>query len=170
MTQFELKDDFRTVAYEAVSLLGLSRNEIAMAAGYHDLFKNLSPAKKQLALAAVEVYKLFSFREQRDTVRNSEDIYKMMASCMHDLEHEEGWLILMNNACRVIRKVRVSVGGLDYTCMDVRILLREALLANATAIVLVHNHPSGNTRPSTQDDRLTDSVKKGGGSGEYPLR
>ena len=65
---------------------------------------------------------------------------------------------LLNQASKVIDTVRISRGGLASTQVDVRCILREALLKRATAFVLCHNHPSGNRTPSTDDDRLTQSV------------
>lgn len=160
MTQFELKDDYRTAAYEAVNMLGLSQDDISSASSYHELFSNLTPAKRQLALAAVEVYKLYSCRERHLYIRCSQDIYEMMKPLLQDVPNEECWLILLNTASTVIKRVRISVGGIDSTVVDVRVVLKEALLASAISIVLVHNHPSGRSRPSVDDDRLTERVNK----------
>ena len=68
-------------------------------------------------------------------------------------------MLLLNQAARVIDKIRISRGGLDQTTADVRTILREALLARATQLALVHNHPSGNTQPSPDDTRLTQAVR-----------
>ena len=68
--------------------------------------------------------------------------------------------MLMNQRFRLIKAVRLSHGGLSETAVDVRIILREALLNNATVLTLVHNHPSGNARPSGDDDRLTLKLKQ----------
>ena len=58
-----------------------------------------------------------------------------------------------------LAQVRLSHGGLTETAVDVRVILREALLANATTLTLIHNHPSGNARPSGDDDRITHKLK-----------
>lgn len=87
-------------------------------------------------------------------------VYEYMLPKMQDLDTEEAWVLLMNQRMRLIKAVRLSHGGLSETAVDVRIILREALLNNATVITLVHNHPSGNTRPSGDDDRLTLRLKK----------
>ena len=76
---------------------------------------------------------------------------------MCDLEQEEFWVLLLNQATRLIDKVRISTGGIDGTYTDVRTILREALLQRATQIVVVHNHPSGNIQPS-QPDRNADGT------------
>ena len=87
-------------------------------------------------------------------------VYEYMLPKMQDLDTEEAWVLLMNQRMRLIKAVRLSHGGLSETAVDVRIILREALLNNATVITLVHNHPSGNTSPSGDDDRLTLRLKK----------
>jgi len=68
--------------------------------------------------------------------------------------------LLLNQANKVIDKVCISKGGIDQTAVDVRLILREALLQRATQIILIHNHPSGNIRPSKEDRNLTQAVKK----------
>ena len=158
MTKFELHEDYRTATGEALKVLGLDRTAISTATNYIELFENLTPAKKQIALAAVEVYKMYSFRERRTQIYCSRDIYEEMKPCLTDLEVEESWVILLNQANRVIKKVRISVGGISGTSVDIRVILKEALTASATAFALVHNHPSGNTRPSREDDQLTKQV------------
>ena len=79
---------------------------------------------------------------------------------MCDLPTEECWVLLLNQASKLIDKVRISSGGLAATAVDVRCVLREALLKRASAIALCHNHPSGSIRPSREDDCLTDQVDK----------
>lgn len=83
-----------------------------------------------------------------------------MKPYLQDLANEEFWVIMMNQSNCIIKKVRVSFGGIDMTAVDVRLILKEALLCNAVAIAIVHNHPSGNIRPSAQDNSLTENVRK----------
>ena len=64
------------------------------------------------------------------------------------LSQEEFWILLLNQACKVINKLRISTGGIDGTYADVRTILREALIGRATQIALIHNHPSGHAKPS----------------------
>lgn len=160
MTKFELKDDYRTAVSEALGLLGLSQNDVHSATTYHELFANLTPAKQRLALAAVEVYKQFSFRERSATIWSSRDIYDLMKPHLQDVGQEESWVVLLNMANKCMKKVRISVGGIDSTIVDVRLVLKEAICASASALVLVHNHPSGSLRPSSADDRLTERLQK----------
>lgn len=160
MTKFELKDDYRTASHEAVGILGLSQEEISEASGYYELFAKLTPAKRQFALAAVEVYRMFAYKNVKQTIRSSQDIYDYMKSLLLDVGNEECWVILLNSACSVIKRVRLSVGGIDSALVDVRVVLKEALLASASSIALVHNHPSGNRRPSRADDSVTETLRK----------
>ena len=87
-------------------------------------------------------------------------IYNYMRPKMQDLKVEEAHVILMNQNFRLIKSIRLSQGGISEVSVDIRILLKEAILNNATVIAFCHNHPSGNTRPSAVDDKLTQSLKK----------
>lgn len=126
-------------------------------------FKGLGPAKSITILAALELGKRRKLQEtsQRATIHSSKDIYELFHPLLCDLAYEEFWVLLLNQASKVIDKVRISRGGIDQTTADVRSILREALLQRATQIALIHNHPSGNPRPSTDDQRLTQHVQKG---------
>lgn len=130
----------------------------------HDFahFKGLGPAKSITILAALELGKRRKLHEhaERLTIRSSEDIYHLFHPLLCDLPYEEFWVLLLNQAAKVIDKVRISRGGIDQTTADVRSILREALLQRATQIALVHNHPSGNTRPSNDDLRLTQQARQ----------
>ena len=97
---------------------------------------------------------------ERLSVRSSADIYKLFHPLLCDLPTEEFWVLLLNQAAKVIDKIRLSRGGLDQTTADVRSILREALIKRATQIALVHNHPSGNIQPSNDDVRLTQAVQR----------
>lgn len=98
--------------------------------------------------------------EVRPAMRSADDIYQYMHTRMQDLDVEEAWVLLLNQACKLIKAMRISHGGISETAVDVRVIMREALLCNATVIALCHNHPSGNPRPSGDDDRLTQNVQK----------
>ncbi len=120
-------------------------------------FKGMGPAKSVSLLAALEIGKRRRLAQQseRAVVRSSQDIYGIFHPLLCDLPHEEFWVLLLNQAARVIDRVRISRGGIDQTTADVRSILREALLQRATQLALVHNHPSGNPQPSQDDRRLT---------------
>ena len=87
-------------------------------------------------------------------------IYNYMLPKMMDLETEHFYILLMNNNYRLIKAECISMGGLTEVSVDVRIIMREAVLNNATIMAICHNHPSGNLHPSKYDDMLTQSVKK----------
>lgn len=128
-----------------------------------DICNLLTPARREMALAVIELYKRIKERKNNSkTIRASTDVYEVMYPYMADLKVEECWAIYLNQAGRIIRKQRISVGGLASTQVDVRVILREALTCNATSMILCHNHPSGNTRPSQDDDRLTHSLLEAG--------
>ena len=87
-------------------------------------------------------------------------IYKYMLPKMQDLKTEEFWVLLCNQNYKLIKPVRISQGGITETAVDIRIIMKEAVLSNATIISAVHNHPSGCLTPSKCDDTLTMAIKK----------
>lgn len=136
----------------------LGKKTIRELCGYN----GIGEAKAITLLAACELGK----RRQREKAEERPDlgsptaIYNYMHPRMQDLDVEEAWVILMNQRYRLIRALRISHGGISETAVDVRIIMKEALLCNATVMALVHNHPSGQAHPSRDDDRLTQRVKQ----------
>ena len=126
-------------------------------------FKGIGDAKAVTILAASELGKRRASAErsrERTTITSSKDIYAYFHPLLCDLSVEECWVLLLNQALKVIDRVRVSTGGLAGTAVDIRLVLREALIRRAPAIALCHNHPSGNTHPSNEDNRLTERLAK----------
>lgn len=124
-----------------------------------EICQTLTPARRAMAMAVIELYRrMLSRKSDFKQIKCSEDIYNLMHQYLQNLDNEECWAIYMNQGSRIVRKQRISTGGLATTQVDVRLVLREALKVNATSLILVHNHPSGNVRPSTDDDRLTQST------------
>ena len=125
-------------------------------------YKGMGPAKAITILAACELGKRRSAAhvEERPHLTSASAIYEYMFPKMHDLDVEEAWALLMNQNKKLIKAIRIGRGGISETSVDVRIILREALLCNATIVAFVHNHPSGNIKPSTPDDRLTKSINE----------
>ncbi len=125
-------------------------------------FKGIGQAKAITILAACELGK----RRQREQPEERPDlgtatrIYNYLHPRMQDLDVEEAWVLLMNQNYRLIRSLRLAHGGITEVAVDVRLIIKEAVLSNATIIALAHNHPSGSVRPSRTDDRLTDSVRQ----------
>lgn len=126
-----------------------------------ELFSELTPARKAIADAAVELYKRVQIKQaERKQVISSETACNILRPLIGDIEKEEFWAIYLNQSNRVIRKERLSAGGLTGTYVDVRLIIKEALLCNATGMIIAHNHPSGNEKPSGEDNRITEQVKK----------
>ncbi len=125
-------------------------------------YKGMGPAKSITIMAALELGKRRKLQSTKDRaqITCSKDIYDLFQPIMCDMAQEEFWVLLLNQASRVIDKVRISTGGIDGTYTDVRTILREALLQRATQMAIVHNHPSGNNRPSQADRTITEHIRK----------
>lgn len=125
-------------------------------------FKGIGPAKAITILAACELGKRRAREkaEQRADLGSAMAIYDYMHPLMQDLDVEEFHVLLMNQRFRLIKAIRMSHGGITETAVDVRIIMKEAILNNATVMVACHNHPSGNLQPSKDDDRLTERIRK----------
>ena len=124
-------------------------------------YNGIGPAKAITILAACELGKRRQQEkpEERPDLGTATRIYNHMHPVMQDLDVEEFWVLLMNQHYRLIRKVRISHGGITETAVDIRVIMREAVLSNATILAVCHNHPSGNLQPSRQDDELTQQIK-----------
>ena len=129
-------------------------------------YKGMGPAKSITIMAALELGRRRTVQdvEERVAIRCSRDIYKLFHPIMRDLPLEEFWVLLLNQAGKVIDKMRISIGGIAGTVVDVRPVLREALLKHATQIAAVHNHPSGNCKPSNEDKAVTECLRKASGT------
>ena len=130
----------------------------------HELcqYNGIGEAKAITILAACELGKRrqAEMPEQRPELNSATRVYNHMHPLMQDLDVEEFWVLLMNQSFRLIKKVRIAHGGISEVSVDVRIIMREAVLSNATMLAVCHNHPSGSIRPSRQDDELTQRIKK----------
>lgn len=125
-------------------------------------YKGLGQAKAITLLAACELGKRRQAEkaEERTQLNSAAAIYNYIRTKMQDLPEEEAWVLLMNQNFKLIKDLRLSHGGLTETVVDIRLILKNALLCNATVVALCHNHPSNNTQPSTHDDRLTQQLKE----------
>lgn len=126
------------------------------------LYNGVGPAKAITILAACELGKRRQMDkpEERPDLGTATKIYNHMHPVLQDCDVEEFWLLLMNQNKRLIKKLRISHGGITETAVDIRIIMREAVLANATIIAVCHNHPSGNLRPSQYDNDLTSQLQR----------
>jgi len=127
-------------------------------------FKGIGEAKALTIIAALEL----GLRRKETTeevithVTTSNDVYKYLHQTFANLNHEEFWILLLNRSNRVIGKFLISKGGQAGTVADPKIIFKTALENNAANVVLAHNHPSGNLKPSESDDKLTrDMVASG---------
>lgn len=143
------------VMNERVSEIAKSRVEDLQAV------QGIGNAKAVAIKAAIELGKrCYSEKtDERPILDYSRKIYDYLHPLMSFLAVEEGHLLLLNNRLALIKHIQLSRGGLTETEMDVRIIMREAILNNATALVVAHNHPSGSLKPSSKDDALTKQVK-----------
>ncbi len=99
---------------------------------------------------------------ERPQIRESKDIFAIMHPIVADLHYEEFWVLLLNQANKVITRFLLSKGGIAGTVIDVRLIMEKALYEHATALVLCHNHPSGNNKPSDADIRITQKLSDAG--------
>ena len=125
-------------------------------------YNGIGEAKAITIKAAAEIGRRRAMEnsQSRTPLTNAADTYAVMHPIMQDLDHEEFWVLLLNNQARLIKKVRLSMGGITQTAVDVRHILRAALMANATSMVVCHNHPSGSLKPSSDDCHLTECIKQ----------
>jgi DNA repair protein RadC len=105
----------------------------------------------------------------RPRITNSIDVVEMMKQDLLDLNHEEFWIVILNRANYVLRKNKISSGGISGTVADPKLIFKSALDHRGSSIILVHNHPSGNLQPSQADITLTKTLKEAGKFLEIPV-
>jgi DNA repair protein RadC len=127
-------------------------------------FKGIGEAKAITIAAALELGRRRQFSDglKQDTMTSAFDIYTLMLPTLIDLPHEEFWIVLLNNARVIIGKHRVSSGGVAGVLVDAKLVFRPAIEALASSLVLIHNHPSGQLKPSKADIDLTQKLKEAG--------
>jgi DNA repair protein RadC len=125
-------------------------------------YNGIGEAKAISILAACELGKRRQAEnaEERADLGTATRIYNHMRPKLQDLDVEEFWALLLNQHYRLIKNVRISHGGITETSVDIRVIIREAVLANCTVLAVCHNHPSGNLSPSKADNDLTRSIKR----------
>ena len=125
-------------------------------------YTGIGEAKAITILAACELGKRRQMEtpEERPDLGTATRIYNHMHPILQDKDVEEFWLLFMNQNHRLIKKMCIAHGGISEVSVDIRIIIREAVLANATILAVCHNHPSGNLLPSSMDNDLTDSIKR----------
>ena len=116
---------------------------------------------------AVKIAAMFALARRRNEsevifknkISKSQDAFEIFHSLMGDLPYEEFWLLLLNRANRVVRKVKISEGGISGTVVDPKKIFQICLEQHATSIILGHNHPSGTVTPSEADNKITKKIK-----------
>jgi DNA repair protein RadC len=138
-------------------------NEIAKLT-VNDLkkFKGIGEAKAITIVAALELGRRRKETEgvKHDQVKTSLDAYNHLAPKLSDLPHEEFWMILLNRANKIIKTELIGRGGVSGTVADVRLIMKTAVEYLASSVIIAHNHPSGNLRPSDNDIHLTKKVNE----------
>lgn len=124
-------------------------------------YKGMGEAKAITVLAACQLAnRRLDEQVDRDKVGDAKDIYEYFRARMADLTVEEFHVLYLNQSLKILGSVMLSRGGLASTSVDLREVMRHALLFQATTIALCHNHPSGSLRPSRDDDSLTHKVSE----------
>lgn len=127
-------------------------------------FKGIGEAKAISIIAALEIGRRRNETESEtpEFIGSSRDGYNIIKRYLMDLSHEEFWVMMINQAGKVIAKELISKGGIIHTVADPKIIFSAALRSSAVSIMLAHNHPSGNLKPSHQDIELTKRITAAG--------
>ena len=127
-------------------------------------FNGMGEAKAISIVAALELGRRRRSAEpaERASITSSASAYEQIRPMLSDLSHEEFWLVLLDRGNRLLDRCRISQGGMHGTVADPKIIFKAALDKRASSVILCHNHPSGQLRPSEEDIRLTRKLTEGG--------
>jgi DNA repair protein RadC len=125
-------------------------------------FNGIGEAKAITIIAALELGRRKKSHDKilKPTITSSQTAYEQIAEYLSDLQHEEFWVIYLNRKNEVLKKVNISKGGVSGTVADSKLIFKNAIDNLASAIILCHNHPSGNLKPSEADIKLTKKMKE----------
>lgn len=140
-------------------LANLSVNDITAR------YSGIGQSKALTLLAALELGRRAALdaaqlQAQRVAVRRSEDSYNLMRNRLQHLDHEEFWIMLLNNGLKRITDIRINEGATTFTVVEVKKIIRHMIEHNANHVILFHNHPSGQLNPSAADDQLTQKISE----------
>lgn len=126
--------------------------------------KGIGEAKAVSIIAALELGRRRKLADLsvKTRIRESKKVFELMQPILADLPHEEFWVLYLNRANIVIDKKRISQGGISGTVIDVRLIMKNGIEHLASSVILCHNHPSGNLKPSDADLKITEKMKKAG--------
>ena len=129
-------------------------------------FKGIGEAKAITIVAAMELGRRRRAEAalEKKIITSSASVFELMQPLIGELEHEEFWIVYVNNSNKVLQHSQLSKGGITGTLVDVRLVFKTALQIGAVAIILCHNHPSGSLIPSQADKHLTQKLKSAGES------
>lgn len=140
-------------------------NELAKLS-IHDLCrtKGIGTARAISIVAALELGRRRKIEDviQRGKISGSRDVFDLFLPILGDLPHEEFWVLFLNRSNLIIDKSKISQGGIAGTVTDIRLIMKQAIDKLAVSIILCHNHPSGNLKPSEADSRITKKLKDSG--------
>ncbi|UJH66543.1 RadC family protein [Allomuricauda sp. SCSIO 65647] len=128
-------------------------------------FKGIGEAKAITIAAALEIGRRRRDEESKRITKivSSLDAFELLQPLIGELEHEEFWILYLNNSNKVVYKGQLSKGGITGTLVDVRLVMKQALELGAVALILAHNHPSNSLKPSKADKELTVKLKRASG-------
>ncbi len=131
---------------------------------FHDLrkFRGVGEAKALAIVAAMELGRRRRLEEvqARKKISTSRDVFDFFHPFIGDLSHEEFWVLHLSRSNRILAWKKISQGGITGTVTDVRLILKDALENTASALIICHNHPSGNLQPSEADREITRKVAR----------
>jgi DNA repair protein RadC len=127
-------------------------------------FKGIGQAKAVTIVTALEIGLRRRLEEALELpkISSSKAVFEIMQPIIGDLQHEEFWVLYLNNSNKVIHKFQLSKGGITGTLVDTRLVFKKAIELSSTAMILAHNHPSGTLKPSNADKKLTEKIKIAG--------
>ena len=127
-------------------------------------FKGIGEAKAISIITALELGRRRRLEVALEVpkITSSKNVFEIMQPLIGELQHEEFWILYLNNSNKVLLREQSSKGGMTGTLVDVRLVYKKALDLFATAIILCHNHPSGKLQPSTSDKSITNKIKLAG--------
>ncbi|WP_347052977.1 RadC family protein [Flavobacterium olei] len=152
------------------SAVDLSKRILVSAGGINSLaklsvsqltkFKGIGEAKAITIIAALELGRRRKAEESPELkkITSSKAVFEIMQPEIGELPHEEFWVLFLNNSNAVISKSQLSKGGITGTSVDIRLIFKLALENSATGLILCHNHPSGNLKPSDADKKITRKI------------
>jgi DNA repair protein RadC len=152
----------------AKQMLGHSDNNLNKfwRSDFSDLKKFTGIGEKR-AIKLLAIFALARRRNESETlsqpkVVSSRDAFEIFHSLIGDLPYEEFWMLILSKANKVLKKVRISEGGVSGTVVDPKKIYKIALDHHSSSLILGHNHPSGNTQPSEADHKITKKIKECG--------